>query len=224
MRLADCFTDMTTYTMMLDKNPGLEQIPFDQACAHMDRLIRQSDALFETYQGAREDFDLARFAVFAWIDETIMKSRWEGRSFWQGEQLQRRFFQTSDAGALFFQKLNSLGPHQNQVREVYYICLALGFTGQYHNQGDDMLLDQLKVSNLKLLTGSSMDLPAIDNMTLFPNAYNQDFDSSKSDDSKGFSLVTAFAFLVPAGVYGLLFFIYRFVLSNIGDTLINRIP
>ncbi|WP_022665659.1 DotU family type IV/VI secretion system protein [Desulfospira joergensenii] len=224
MRLADCFTDMMAYTLLLKKKTGPESIPFDQAHAHMDRLIRESEVLSEQARATREDYDLARFAVFAWIDEAVMGSAWEGRGYWQGEQLQRRYYQTSDAGELFFQKLNTIGPHQNPVREVYYLCLALGFTGQYHNQGDDMLIDQLKTSNLKLLTGSSMDLPAIDRMQLFPDAYRKDPHSVDAGGKGGFSLLTAAAFLVPVGLYGILFFIYRFVLSNVGETLISRIP
>ncbi len=224
MRLADCFTDMMAYTIMLKKKSGMESIPFDQARAHMDRLIRESQTLSSQANVSAEDYDLSRFAVFAWIDETIMGSNWQGRGQWQGEQLQRIYFQTSDAGELFFQKLNTIGPHQNQVREVYYICLALGFTGQYHNQGDDMLIDQLKTSNLKLLTGSSVDLPALDRMTLFPEAYDQDQDGTDAGPSRGFSLLTVLAFLVPVGLYGVLFLIYKFVLNNVGETLISRIP
>ncbi|MCA1784817.1 MAG: DotU family type IV/VI secretion system protein, partial [Desulfobacteraceae bacterium] len=136
MRLADCFTDMISYTILLLKKTDREHISFDQAVAHMDRLINDSESLFAHTGIPREDYDLARFAVFAWIDESIMRSTWEGSRHWQGHQLQRRFFQTADAGELFFQKLNMIGPHQNPVREVYYICLALGFSGQYHRQGD----------------------------------------------------------------------------------------
>ena len=128
MRLADCFTDMMTYTTMLHQKSGLKSTSFDQASAHMDRLIRDSESLSEKCGATREEYDLARFAVFAWIDETIMGSSWGGKNQWQGEQLQRKYFQTSDAGELFFQKLNTIGPHQNHVREVYYICLALGFS------------------------------------------------------------------------------------------------
>ena len=223
MRLADCFTDMMAYTVMLKKRTGPD-LSFDQARAHMDRLIRDSEALSGQARVAREDYDLARFAIFAWIDEAIMGSSWDGRTYWQGEQLQRRYFQTADAGELFFQKLNTIGPHQNPVREVYYICLALGFTGQYHNKGDDMLIDQLKVSNLKLLTGSSLDLPAIDRMQLFPDAYAKNTETSDAGAPGGFSLLTAAAFLAPVGLYGILFLIYKFVLSNVGETLISRIP
>ena len=85
---------------------------------------------------------------------------------------------TSDAGELFFERLNAIGPHQRDVREVYYLCLSLGFTGQYCNPGDDFMLEQLRLSNLKLLTGSSMGVPSLDKESLFPDAYptgeNQD--------------------------------------------------
>ncbi len=224
MRLSDCFTDIITYTILLQKNNGLKQISFDQASSDMDRLNRDSEFLFEKSGVARQDFDLARFAVFAWVDETIMGGSWEGKNQWQGEQLQLKYFQTSDAGELFFRKLNTIGSHQNHVREIYYICLALGFTGQYCNQGDDILLDQLKISNLKLLTGSSMDLPAMDQLKLFPESYVIDHDSSSSATGKKFSIFTLMAFLLPVGLYGVMFLIYRFVLNNIGNTLIGRIP
>jgi type VI secretion system protein ImpK len=223
MRLADCFTDMISYTLLLLKKQG-EPIPFDQAVSHIDRLVHDSEALFEKSGITREDYDLARFAVFAWIDESIMRSTWEGRRQWQGHQLQRRFFQTADAGELFFQKLNMIGLHQNPVREVYYICLVLGFTGQYHRQGDEMLLDQLRISNLKLLTGSSMDLPDMSRITLFPKAYVKEQDSEDSAGSQRFSWITLAVFLAPAGFYGLLFLVYTFVLNNVGQTLITRMP
>ena len=224
MRLADCFTNIITYTILLQKKQSLEGLSFDQVSADMERLNRESELFFGKSESTREDYDLARFAVFAWVDETIMGGSWEGKRQWQGEQLQRKYFQTSDAGELFFQKLNTIGPHQNHVREVYYICLALGFTGQYHNQGEDMLLDQLKTSNLKLLTGSSMDLPAINKMKLFPESYIMDHDTSETVSQKGFSILTLAAFLAPVGLYGVLFLIYKFVLNNIGETLISRIP
>lgn len=223
MRIADYFTHMMAYTIMLAQRSGLKSIPFDQASAHIERLIGDSETIFHKTNLAREEYDLAKFAVFAWIDETIMGSTWPGKGQWQAEQLQRKYFQTSEAGQLFFQKLNTLGAHQNQAREVYYLCLAMGFTGQYHNQGDEMLLDQLKVSNLKLLTGSSMDLPDMDQIKLFPDAHVKD-EISLAPSQEKFSLITAAAFLAPVCVYGLLFLIYQFVLNNVGETLITRIP
>lgn len=224
MRLSDCFTDMMAYTIILYKKNGTNSISFDQARAHINRLIDESAPLCDNAHLPRDDYELAKFAVFAWIDEIIMRSNWEGKVYWQSEQLQRLYFNTSDAGELFFQKMNTIGPHQNQVREVYYICLSLGFTGQYHKQGDEMLLEQLRLSNLKLLTGSSMDLPDLDHMQLFPDAYIKDHNTSQKKRSQGFSLINAAAFAAPVVVFGLLFVIYKFVLHNVGVTLISRIP
>jgi type VI secretion system protein ImpK len=224
MRLVDCFTDIMTYTLLLQKKGGLENVSFDQASADMERLIRESEALFDKSGLTQEDYEFSKFAVFAWVDEIIMVGSWPGRRQWQGEQLQRRYFQTSDAGEIFFQKLNTIGSHQNHVREVYYMCLALGFTGQYHNKGDDMLLDQLRTSNLKILTASSMDLPSVDHITLFPDACIVNPDAPEIHHKKGFSFFTMAAFFAPVGLFGVLFLIYRFVLSNIGETLISRIP
>lgn len=224
MRLSDCFIPIITYTMLLQKKGGLEKQPFEQAGRDMERLVNESDLLFQKTTATREDYDLAKFAVFAWVDETIMKGSWEGKRQWIGEQLQRKYFQTSDAGELFFKKLNTIGSHQNHVREVFYLCLALGFTGQYHNRADHLLLDQLKASNLKILTGSSVDLPILDRLKLFPESYIMDHDISEPVRKKEFSVSALAAFLAPLGLLGILFLIYGFVLRNIGDTLISRIP
>ena len=224
MRLSDCFSGIFSYMLMLQQKENFERITFEQAVACIERLSREGEAQLKNTNATQEDYDLARFAVFAWADETILLGSWPGKTQWQVEPLQRKYYHTSDAGELFFQKLNTIGPHQNHVREVYFICLALGFTGQYHKQGDDLLLNQLKTSNLKLLTGSAVDLPAIDRMTLFPDAYATDQEEVSPQIKKGVSPLTALAFLAPLGLYGVLFFIYKFVLGNIGETIISRIP
>jgi type VI secretion system protein ImpK len=225
MRLADCFTDLIAYTSMAMQPTGGVQTSFDQVDANIRRLIADSDALCKKGGFAQADCDLARFAVFAWIDEAILSSTWEGKNRWLGEQLQRRYFQTSDGGKLFFDRLNTIGPHQIDVREVFYICLAMGFTGQYCNQGDEYLLDQLRVSNLKLLTGSSMGIPDVQKQMLFPGGYQSDGPGGASlPKMKRFSAFTLFCLTAPLALYGVLFFIYRFILGNIGQSLINTVP
>ena len=225
MRLADCFTELIAYTSLVVQPTGSGQTSFDQVDANIRRLIADSEALCNKGGFAPADYDLARFAVFAWIDEAILSSSWEGKNRWLGEQLQRRYFQTSDAGKLFFERLNTIGPHQIDVREVYYLCLAMGFAGQYCNEGDDYLLDQLRVSNLKLLTGSSMGVPDIQKLTLFPNGYQtEDAGGGNLPRMRRFSAFTLVCLAAPLVLYGALFFIYRFILGNIGQSLINTVP
>ena len=224
MRLADCFTDLIAYTALVVRPTGGGQT-FDQVDANIRRLLADSEALCNKGGFEPTDYDLGRFAVFAWIDEAILFSNWEGKTRWMGEQLQRRYYQTSDAGKLFFERLNTIGPHQIDVREVYYLCLAMGFAGQYCNEGDDYLLDQLRISNLKLLTGSSMGVPDIQKLTLFPNGYQpDDADDVKMPKMRRFSAFTFLCLAAPLVLYGTLFLVYRFILGNIGQSLINTVP
>ena len=230
MRLIDCFADIMVYVACL-VNPGSQEtgpgsrIGYERARADILRLIRESERISEDNSVSREDYDLARFGVFAWIDETIMSSNWEGKGQWQRELLQRQYYNTVDAGELFFDRLNSVGLHQRDVREVYYICLALGFTGQFCNAGDEILLQGLKTENLKILSGSSVGVPSLDNRELFPEAYQTESDDVLPGKSKKrFSFFTVFCLIAPVVLYSGLFLIYRFVLSNIGETIISTVP
>ncbi len=224
MRLSDCFTDLIAYVLFVLKKNQEDSPTFDLVNSDVERLNTKSKQEHDSTAFSDKDYDLARFAVFAWIDEAILKSDWEGKSTWQFEQLQRKFYQTANAGELFFKNLNSIGPHQNEVREVYFLCLSLGFTGQYCNAGDELLLDQLKTSNLKLITGSSIDLPSLRRMQLFPEAIVSVDNTMPAAKKTGRSMMQYLVFLIPAGVYGLLFLIYKFILSNMGETIISRIP
>ncbi|HFQ81453.1 MAG TPA: DotU family type IV/VI secretion system protein, partial [Desulfobacterales bacterium] len=166
----------------------------------------------------------ARFAICAWGDEAILRSSWEGRAQWQKEPLQRLYFQTTDAGKEFFERLNKLGPQQTEAREIFYLCLAMGFKGQYHQEGDAMLLEQLKTSNLKFLSGSSIGLPPLDRTELFPEAYPVEAgDSFAAPRKRFFNLTTLAVFVSPLILFGALFLIYSFILSNIGKTFLGTV-
>lgn len=225
MRLSDCFTELLAYTTLVIQPTGGAQADFNQVDANIRRLITESEVLSKKGGFAPTDYDLARFAVFAWIDEAILGSSWNGKNRWLGEQLQRRYYQTSDAGKLFFERLNTIGPHQIDVREVYYLCLSMGFAGQYCNKGDDFLLEQLRISNLKLLSGSSMGVPDIQKQTLFPGGYQPEGGENLAlPKMRRFNMFTILCLTVPVGLYAALFLVYRFILGNIGQSLINTVP
>ncbi|UCF85347.1 MAG: DotU family type IV/VI secretion system protein [Desulfobacteraceae bacterium] len=225
MRIVDCFIELLAYVAYFLKTLKTRQAGFDQVRANIERLVSRADACLQDKGIPKEDCDHARFAIFAWIDEVILSSPWNEKDQWQRQQLQRVYFQTADAGEVFFERLNLLGPHQNSVREVYYLCLAMGFTGRYIHEGDDFLLDQLRTSNLKVLMGSSIGLPALDKGPLFSEAYPQQTDQLKPQRRKrGLSPVTLLGIAFPVVLYAALFLIYRFILSNIAENLLNAVP
>lgn len=224
MRLSDCFMEMIAYVTFVTRSGDSTPLSYEQVRGNVQRLIAKSESCLEGGQVSTEDFNLARFAAFAWVDETILSSQWEGRKQWQREQLQRQYYQTSDAGELFFDRLNAIGPHQRDVREVYFLCLALGFSGQYCNEGDDFLLEQLRTSNLKLLTGSSVGIPSLEKEELFPSAYPlQSADAPVAVRKERMSRFTLLGAGMPIVLFGLLFLIYKFILGNIAGNLIGTV-
>jgi len=223
MSLIDCFIELIAYVSYLIKSLPAEQPNYERVQADISELIAKSQSQYQSNQISSSDFELAQFAVFAWIDEVILSSQWQDKLKWQGEQLQRIHFQTVDAGELFFDKLNELQPHQLEVREVYYICLALGFSGRFCNPGDEFLLTQLKSSNLKLLGGRFETVDALKDTRLFPEAYSDGTGSGTVAKRKFLRFGTAFAATAPVILFALLFVIYRFSLSNVGENLIKSI-
>jgi type VI secretion system protein ImpK len=224
MRLADCFIDLFGYVAYLLKSVETRQPSYEQVRADVQRLISQSEEKLKEGTFNMEDFDTARFAVCAWVDESILNSTWINKDRWQGEQLQRLYYHTTDAGEIFFERLNALGAHQMDVREVYYLCLALGFKGRYCQEGDDLLLEQLQTSNLKLLTGSSIGLPSLGKTELFQEAYPVESQDSITHKAPfRLSLFTLSWIGAPIVLFFGLMLIYWFVLKNYGESVIGSL-
>jgi type VI secretion system protein ImpK len=98
----------------------------------------------------------------------------------------------------------------------------MGFKGRYCHAGDQFLIDQLKTSNLKVLTGSSVGIPSLDKGDLFPEAYPADTEipSAKTSGnriSKFVLLSLVFPILLFLGLY----VVYAFILNNVGESLIG---
>lgn len=223
MRLTDCFMDIIAYVAYFLKSADARQPSYDQVRADILSKIAKSESCLENGSVSREDYNLARFAVFAWTDEAIMASSWEGRTQWQREKLQRLYYQTDDAGELFFERMNAMGVHQRDVLEIYYICLGMGFKGQYCGVRDEILLEGLKDQILKILTGSSLDISSPEKRDLFPEAYPGE--SSKRMSPKPPSILSNFTLIclsAPVVIFGVLFLLYRFFLEErVGDIVIG---
>ena len=224
MRLSDCFVELVVYVAYLLNTMDKKKPDFDHVKTNIQRLISESQNKINEGGFSLEDYDMARFAVFAWIDEAILSSSWHDKNRWQTDQLQRIYYQTTDAGEIFFDRLNSIGPHQRDVREVYYLCLALGFEGRYCHEGDEYLLDQLITSNLKVLTGSSMSLPSLEKGELFAEAYPSESREIEAWKSKWrLAPFTLLCIGFPVALYCFLFVIYQFILGNIGSNLMGAV-
>jgi type VI secretion system protein ImpK len=83
-----------------------------------------------------------KYALAAFIDETIVNTPNNCREEWIREPLQAQFFNDHSAGEHFFTRLEGLiGDMRRNLEalEVFYLCLGLGFQGRYRVEGQELL-------------------------------------------------------------------------------------
>ncbi len=95
----------------------------------------------------------AKFALVAFLDETVISSAWSQKDSWLSEPLQLKLFETFNAGEEFFNNLKELRQRTSSNRdvlEVYYLCLTLGFKGKYQLQSPENLRRIIDDLNMEL--------------------------------------------------------------------------
>jgi type VI secretion system protein ImpK len=76
------------------------------------------------------------FAVVAFLDSVVLHSKDPVRAEWERRPLQEELFGKTDAGLIFFEKLDQFRARRDSeqladILEVYLLCLLLGFEGRY---------------------------------------------------------------------------------------------
>jgi type VI secretion system protein ImpK len=85
--------------------------------------------------GQGPDWQLAKYALVAWIDEMlILEAPWQGRGRWKEDALEVETFNTRMRHELFYSKAREAASlaHKDAL-EVYYLCVVLGFRGLYRD-------------------------------------------------------------------------------------------
>ena len=114
----------------------------------------------------------AKFALAAFIDETIIGSEWTNKTEWLSEPLQLKLFNCFNAGEEFFKKLSQLRERIREnidVLEVYFLCLSLGYKGKYMMEAPEQvrtIIDDLH-QELNQFMGKSPEI-------ISPNGYPHD--------------------------------------------------
>ncbi|WP_045406809.1 type VI secretion system protein TssL, long form [Vibrio jasicida] len=81
-----------------------------------------------------ETIDTARYCLCCSIDEAVLNTHWGSQSTWSHDSLLSSFYSSSQGGEAFFKHLdNALSQPESQLDllELMYVCLSLGFVGQY---------------------------------------------------------------------------------------------
>lgn len=125
----------------------------------LSERLRAMKAGLADYLTEREGY-LALFPIVAFLDEVIMTRHLDavGRGRWP--LLQKEFFDTDSAGALFYDTLDEIIDSSQTnplIHLVFYFCLSLGFLGKLVTNADRVEAYQRRLS-YKL--GVMPELPA----------------------------------------------------------------
>ena len=217
MRLSDAFVKPLAYVRLFLDAPSTDDLAFRQRLEQQlsKAALTAADGGFE-----RADIENGLFAAIAWIDETVMCSEWEGAHSWRRSPLQKSYFNTTRAGVEFFDRLNALRLDQNTVREVFLMCLVMGFRGRLGEGGERVALDEVKARHLKILL--DRDVMLENDFALFPAPVMQTKATPRNRRWRP-SRTSILMFFAPLGVLTLLYLAFYVVLSGQVDSVIRAV-
>ncbi|MGE4126017.1 MAG: DotU family type IV/VI secretion system protein [Pusillimonas sp.] len=167
----------------------------------IDSLVHQAQTRALNEGTPVEQFQQALFPVLAWADEHISRHhQWDADHAWQKHLLQRRYFKTALAGREFFDRLDGLTDNDTELREVYVLCLCLGFMGKYSTTPNSGELAGIRLAQYNRLQHRHSASGSTDNDLLFPDAYGTAADgptAHKSVARRRLSLQRILLFILP---------------------------
>lgn len=120
---------------LLDRIERNEQRPPSNEQELVRKLI---DAGEQRFGPGHNEWQLAKYALVAWLDEQLISFPWEGREWWTNNILERHYFQgRREAFEDFFVEANRAAalPGKDAL-EVFHTVVLLGYRGIYSRHLD----------------------------------------------------------------------------------------
>ncbi len=214
IEIIDCVTELFAYTYYLVEELNSTGIDFEEVKKNYSDLIGQARQCGQSAGIPKKKINDALFPVFAWIDESLLDTSWEHKQNWARNSLQKIHFNTTNAGKLFFTRLEKLSEDENDIREIYQYCLASGFRGDLYRSFQREELKTRRLALLKQITGH--DKPEIPEI-LFPQAGNKAISGIiKRKRWKGMAGFSFILVLLPVLVFLALFYFFD---KRLGDMI-----
>ncbi len=94
-------------------------------------LLRKIDDA-EVQLGKTPEWELAKYAICAWIDALLIDAPWQGKGWWKENALEKKYFGDRVAHEAFFARgVEAANLGRKDALEVYYLAVVLGFRGFY---------------------------------------------------------------------------------------------
>jgi type VI secretion system protein ImpK len=130
------------FDLILRLKAGIVQ-PSNDLRPKIVSMLDEFEKRADRYRFNPKVVQVAKFALAAFVDETVLTNNFPLRQEWERNPLQLEYFREQLAGEKFFDKLEAmmgqLDVTQDAV-EIYYVCMLLGFKGKYAVYEKDKLL------------------------------------------------------------------------------------
>jgi len=146
-------------------HPGYQQFR-EQVMGALQRIEAEAPEHGIDVDDARE----ARYALCLFMDEQVNESEWSAKMEWSSEPLGLVLLEDPEGGVNFFNHLDALGQRQKAVKEVYLVCLSMGFLGKFAEADPTQQATRIGELKQKLLR-SIHPMPLDRREFLFPEAY-----------------------------------------------------
>ena len=213
MRIVDCYSEVLAFVY---RSARAMPEDYDSFRQQVERMLTQgSSAAGQRFDDA--ECEQAMFAVCAWIDEVVMCSNWTQAHVWKSEQLQKIKYETTNGGVEFFTRLNHLPNTFKNARETFYVCLLLGFKGQYVSATQTGALNELKHHLLQTLIRDAKQLDILGDDALFPSTDSIPPTEEKLAFFNRLNVATLIVALFPLAVLIALHATFSYILGTLMD-------
>ena len=116
-------------------------------------LLQETEQRAATLRYSEKQINDVKFALAAFVDETVLNTNSPLREEWEKFPLQLEYFGEHLAGVKFFEKLDELIKSiktEADVVEVYYLCMLLGYKGKYKVYMEDQLQELINSTAAQL--------------------------------------------------------------------------
>lgn len=170
LTLMELCTPIFGYAAVLPRETGGVQPGYQQFRQEVLNGLQKIESEAPQHGIEREDAARAVYALSLFMDEQVAESEWNGKMQWLNEPLSIVKLQDPEGGVTFFTYLDQFGERQKAVKEVYLVCLALGFRGKYAEL--DVTQQAAKIAEVRQkLLRSIHPTPLESRDVLFPEAY-----------------------------------------------------
>lgn len=131
-----------TFDLILRLKAGIVA-PSNDLRPRVASMLEDFEKRAERYRFNHKIIQVSKFALAAFVDETVLLNNFPNREQWEKYALQLEYFGEQLAGNKFFEKLEAMLGQIDVTKdavEVYYVCMLLGFKGRYAVYEQDKLL------------------------------------------------------------------------------------